>query len=159
MGYPGKWSHYPWNSSKNDYRHGISQCGLAGIVAFARRLNLMILEVFSKFIDSTKATRPPAGAPPLGAAGPGAQLLQQRSRVSPRVLRLWGTHTSAFQPQSRAQRCASRSTGTSPQSPRKGLGHSLPGWVRCPGAAPRCQRAVTFPHTCRTRCPGGPVND
>lgn len=100
MSYPGKWSHYPWNSSKNEYRHGISQCGLAGIVAFGRRLNLMILAVFSKFIDSVKAPRPPAGAPPVGAAGPGAQLLQQRSRVSSRVLRLRASHTSAFQRQS-----------------------------------------------------------
>lgn len=67
-------------------------------MTFGRRLNLTILEVFSKFIAFLKATRPPAGAPPAGAAGRGAQLLQQRSRLSSRALRPGGSHTSAFQP-------------------------------------------------------------
>lgn len=126
MGYPEKWwSHYPWNSSKNEYRHDISQCSLVGIVAFSRRLNLVILVVFSKFTDSVKATHSPARALPVGAAGHGAQLLQQHSRGSSRVLQLRGkSHfcisTPRAAPPLPCTALCLPSSGNAPSNPQEG---------------------------------------
>lgn len=77
-------------------------------MAFGRRLNSMILEAFSKFIDSTKATHPPAGALPVGAAD------TERSCSS-------STHASAPAAQGKSHFCIS-----APQAPTPHRTQRLP---------------------------------